>query len=660
MASDVQQEPIAANSEVKEQLEYPSSADAYILLSEIGRGAFATVYRAKLKIRHEEVAVKILDLEELNTNWDEIRKDIQIMRSMQHPNVVPVYTAFVEEEELWIVMPLLAAGSCANIMKQLYPHGIKDEGVIAYILFEVLKGLQYFHKNDKIHRDVKAGNILLSRHGEVQLADFGVAGTLMENGDRKKNRSTFVGTPCWMAPEVMEQSRGYNSKADIWSFGITAMELGYGRAPYATYPPMKVLLMTMQEDPPTCEIYKDPFRFSRHFQDMISKCLRKDISRRYSAEKLMKHKFFEHMAPVSHVIEKLIRPLPPLEGDPNNPVLRKKRSAAEHAARKPISVESWIFDDPEAMKKLDAGTSQTGDHVAVIINFSGPLPQPTTQTVVEDDDETPPSSSDGPTLKNYLANAASEPQSAPVLNRDSSEPLISFSHSSAASSSAAASSSPFLSSSAVHGAPPPPSSSSLSNLLNSSPLLNSAAATPGLPSPSLTLSTNAPPIQPAVTQSAVVIPSSSSAFTGASSVSSQNVTPIMSSMAAPDAQASALGQAPVGHSGVPQSSVISMTPSEPQPQYAYQPQMQPQPISQQPQSMYAVPPFQSLVFTQAPPTHSSQFVQQLPPNFNFASLSPEQQQLYLAQQQQQQPPQQTGQSAPVKEEKKGRFLVREE
>jgi len=659
MASETQQEPIATSSpETKEHLEYPASADAYILLSEIGRGAFATVYRAKLKIQDEEVAVKILDLEELNTNWDEIRKEIQIMRSMYHPNVVPVYTAFVEEEELWIVMPLLAAGSCANIMKQLYPHGIKDEGVIAYILFEVLKGLQYFHKNDKIHRDVKAGNILLSRQGEVQLADFGVAGTLMENGDRKKNRSTFVGTPCWMAPEVMEQSRGYNSKADIWSFGITAMELGYGRAPYATYPPMKVLLMTMQEDPPTCEIYKDTsYRFSRHFQDMISKCLRKDISRRYSAEKLMKHKFFDHVTPVAHVIEKLITPLPPLEGDPNYPVLRKKRSAADHAARKPISVESWIFDDPEAMKKLDAGTNQTGDHVAVIINFSGPLPQPPTTQAVTEDDESPPSSADGPTLKNIIANSASEPPNAPVLNRDCSEPLISFAQSSAATSLSSSSPSPFLSSTAVHSTAVP--FSSPSNLpLSSSPLLNSAAVHPPAVS-SFALGTAVAPIQPAVTpQSVVAVPSNSTSLPGTPSFSSQAAMP----STAPDAAASVVSQAATVQYVAPQPFLNPMTsiPADPQPQYAYQPQAQPQPISQQAQSMYPAPsyPSQSLVYTQAPPTHSSQFMQQMPPNFNFASLTPEQQQSYLAQQQQQAT--QPGQSAPVKEEKKGRFLVREE
>jgi len=297
---------------------YPVTSSGYDVYGEIGSGAFSTVYRAMVRDTGEEVAIKVIDLDQFNTSWDEIRREILIMSQLQHPNVVQLKTAFVDTQDLWIVMSLMHGGSCSNVMKELgWNNGIKDEVMIATILKEVLQALAYFHKHGSIHRDVKAGNILISANGEVQLADFGVAGTLMEGGDRKKSRSTFTGTPCWMAPEVMEhaENEGYDEKADIWSFGITAMELGYGRAPYARYPPMKVMLLTLQEEPPTAAIYRDnSYEFSKHFHSMIAKCLRRDPKKRPTVRKLLEHKFFQKAQGSAYLKQHLVDRLPKKDG----------------------------------------------------------------------------------------------------------------------------------------------------------------------------------------------------------------------------------------------------------------------------------------------------------------------------------------------------------
>jgi serine/threonine-protein kinase OSR1/STK39 len=133
---------------------------------------------------------------------DHVQKEIRTMKQLYHPNVVRNLCSFVAGHELWLVMPLLEVGSCASVMGKHHKHGMKNEDLIGSIMYEVLLGLEYLHKDNRIHRDIKAGNILLSKRGSVQIADFGVSGSFQDRQDRKK---TFVGTPCWMAPEVLDQ-----------------------------------------------------------------------------------------------------------------------------------------------------------------------------------------------------------------------------------------------------------------------------------------------------------------------------------------------------------------------------------------------------------------------------------------------------------------------
>ncbi|KAL2600942.1 hypothetical protein AAZV13_10G140100 [Glycine max] len=235
---------------------YSANPADYKLLEEVGYGASATVYRAIYLPYNEEVAVKCLDLDRCNSNLDDIRREAQTMSLIEHPNVVRAFCSFVVERSLWVVMGFMAQGSCLHLMKAAYPEGF-EEAAIGSILKETLKALEYLHRHGHIHRDVKAGNILLDDNGLVKLADFGVSACMFDTGDRQRSRNTFVGTPCWMAPEVLQPGTGYNFKADIWSFGITALELAHGHAPFSKYPPMKVLLMTIQNAPPGLDYDRD-------------------------------------------------------------------------------------------------------------------------------------------------------------------------------------------------------------------------------------------------------------------------------------------------------------------------------------------------------------------------------------------------------------------
>ncbi|KAG2455174.1 hypothetical protein HYH02_000990 [Chlamydomonas schloesseri] len=294
-----------------------------------------------------------MNLESMNCDLDEIIHEAQTMRMYNHPNILPLYTSFVHGQELWMVMPFVAGGSVLHIMKYAYPEGL-DENVIATIGREVLKGLDYVHKNGSIHRDVKAGNILVDGDGNVKLGDFGVAASLERGGSwghDKQARMTFVGTPCWMAPEVMEQTMGYDFSADIWSFGITLLEMCHGHAPFAKFPPMKVLLMTLQNPAPTLED-KGKRHFSKALKDLVARCLQKEVDKRPTAAQLLEHKFFKIARDSKYLKETLVGNLPALADRVNRirngmaatNVQDNDRALEKSQEEYRKGVSSWNFD----------------------------------------------------------------------------------------------------------------------------------------------------------------------------------------------------------------------------------------------------------------------------------------------------------------------------
>ncbi|KAF2753958.1 Pkinase-domain-containing protein [Pseudovirgaria hyperparasitica] len=269
-------------------------ADNYQVLEELD-GSFGVVYKAIEKSTGELVAIKHIDLEGSGDDLAEIQQEISVLSTCKSPYVTQYKASFVKGVKLWIVMEYLGGGSCLDLLKP----GSFSEAHIAIICRELLLGLDYLHHTGKIHRDIKAANTLLSQDGRVKIADFGVAAQLT---NIKSQRMTFVGTPFWMAPEVIQEN-GYDFKADIWSLGITAMEMANGAPPNAETHPMKVLFLIPKAPAPRLEGSK----WSKDFKDFIASCLIKDPDRRATAKELLRHRFIQRAGRTETLRELILR-----------------------------------------------------------------------------------------------------------------------------------------------------------------------------------------------------------------------------------------------------------------------------------------------------------------------------------------------------------------
>lgn len=264
----------------------------FTLYEEIGEGSFGTVYRGKHNPTGYELAVKVVDMDE--ENFGSLNNEINTLKRCKHHNIVSYFGSCSQADSIWILMDNHKLGSVRDVIERRN-RPLKEKEV-AYICREVLKGLEYLHSQDIVHRDIKSAHILMNDNGDIRLGGFRVSQMLQASS----TLGSIAGTPHWMAPEITSK---YTSKVDIWSLGITAIEMAEGQPPHADQKSAQAMLLIRQNSSPTLA---NQTNFGQDFISFVDACLIKDPDVRPSATELLKHPFIQK-AKGPQVLKKLIK-----------------------------------------------------------------------------------------------------------------------------------------------------------------------------------------------------------------------------------------------------------------------------------------------------------------------------------------------------------------
>jgi len=254
----------------------------YKNMKKIGEGAAGEVFSAMDVRTGKRVAVKKMEI--TKDSLPLLVTEIRVMKTSKHPNIVEYIESYIiSDNEIWVVMEFMGGGCLTDVL-ECFEDVRLNEAQMAFVARETLKALSYIHSTHTFHRDIKSDNILLGLDGLLKLSDFGYAAQLHK---LKAYRNTVVGTPYWMAPELI-RGHDYGVKVDIWSLGIMVIELAEGEPPYMQYPPLRALfLITTKGIPPL----KEQSKWSRELHDFMSKCLDTNVATRPHADVLLQHPF---------------------------------------------------------------------------------------------------------------------------------------------------------------------------------------------------------------------------------------------------------------------------------------------------------------------------------------------------------------------------------